>query len=247
MLRAERLEILLAYLEKNNFATVKKIAKEIFMSETTVRRDLKYLEELNVVKRSYGCATLIKNLNKTIPFDFRRNEFRQEKNKIAFLATEQVNTGETIFLDESSTSCSMVQYLKPELDITVVTNSLILTSLLYEKNIKCYCTGGLLYHTTFSFLGKFSENLINNMFADKFFFSTAGLSFDGIISDKMEETVSINKLMAARSDKKIFLCDHSKFGKKYTFELTNLNNTDLVITDKKPPEEFLEINKNFIY
>ena len=247
MLRTERIAILLSYLEKHNTATVKQIAKDTYMSETTVRRDLKYLDELHVVKRSYGCAMLIRNLNKTIPFDFRRNEFRQEKNKIAFLATEQIKSGETIFLDESSTSCSMVQYLKPELDVTIVTNSLILTSLLYEKNIKCYCTGGLLYRTTFSFLGKFSEHLIGSMFADKFFFSTAGLSLDGVISDKMEETVSINKLMIERSQKKVFLCDHSKFNKRYAFELTSLADTDLVITDKKPPEELLGINSSFIY
>lgn len=247
MLQLERIQILLAYLERKNSATVKQIAKEIYMSETTVRRDLKHLEEQGLVKRSYGCAVLAKFSGKTIPFDYRRNEFKTEKHKIARLAATQIKKGETVFLDESSTSCSVVQYLKEDMDITVITNSLILASLLYEKNIRCYCTGGLLYRNTFSFLGKFAENMIKNIYADKFFYSTAGISSDGMITDKMEDTVMLNRLMIERSEKKIFLCDHSKFGKKFTFLLSDISNTDLIITDQQPSQEFLDIFSNYLY
>ena len=65
MLQFERTGILQEYLEKHHSATVKQIAKDIHMSETTVRRDLAYLEKQHIVRRSYGFAVLLKYQNNT--------------------------------------------------------------------------------------------------------------------------------------------------------------------------------------
>lgn len=142
MLLLERIQIITDYLKEHNYATVKQIAKDVHMSETTVRRDLNYLENQNVVKRNYGGAMLVSHLHQTVPFDLRVHENEREKEIIAQKAVSLINAGDTVYLDESSTTCSLIDYLDPKSNITVVTSSLIATIFLSRKNICTYCTGG---------------------------------------------------------------------------------------------------------
>ena len=157
MLQFERTGILQEYLEKHHSATVKQIAKDIHMSETTVRRDLAYLEKQHIVRRSYGFAVLLKYQNNTLPFLLRMQDNRKEKNIIAQKAVGLVKTGDTLIMDESSTTSLIANLLDPSMDLTVFTTSLIIANILAEKRIRTYCTGGLIQSNTFSFSGKYSR------------------------------------------------------------------------------------------
>lgn len=246
MLQFERTEILQKYLEKHHSATVKQIASDIHMSETTVRRDLAYLEKQHIVRRSYGFAVLLKYQNNTLPFLLRMQENRKEKIEIAKKAVKLIKTGDTIILDESSTTSLIADYLDPFMEITVFTTSLITANILAEKRIKTYCTGGLLQSDTFSFSGKYAEPLISSVYADKCFFSSSGIMENGMICDKKEENASINKLMLEHSAEKIYLCDHTKFNRPFSYLITEASNIDYFISDITPPEPYRRLFKNIL-
>lgn len=238
MLQFERTGILQEYLEKHHSATVKQIAKDIHMSETTVRRDLAYLEKQHIVRRSYGFAVLLKYQNNTLPFLLRMQDNRKEKNIIAQKAVGLVKTGDTLIMDESSTTSLIANLLDPSMDLTVFTTSLIIANILAEKRIRTYCTGGLIQSNTFSFSGKYAEPLIASIYADKCFFSSSGIMENGIICDKMEESASINKLMLQHAEKKIYLCDHTKFNRSFPYLIAKAEDIDYFISDREPPESY---------
>lgn len=231
MLQMERLQILIGYLAEHNYATVKQIAKDIYMSETTVRRDLSYLQKQNVVRRSYGGAVLVSNVKQTTPFDFRVTENKAAKTAIAKKAVSLIRAGDTVFMDESSTVCCLADCLDAAMELTVVTNGMRIMSILRRKNVKAYCTGGLYDPVIDSFKGRHAENFFNGFNADIAFFSTTALSSTGIISDTFEDNVYIKQAMLKNAARTVYLCDEAKFDKTCAYTVCNISDVDVAVTD----------------
>ena len=236
MLQMERIEILMKYLEDHKYATVKQIAKDIYMSETTVRRDLKYLQDQNAIQRRYGGAMLVSHLHQTIPIDFRIHENIREKNIIADKAVSLIKPGDTVCLDESSTTAYLAERIDPQMRITVVTYSIRIMMTLSRKNVTTYCTGGLYNPVTTSLNGKHVENFISGFNANTAFFSSTCVSDDGIISDSTENNVYNKQAMLKNAQTRVFLCDHTKFGQTSMRTVCRLEDVDCAISDSPWPE-----------
>lgn len=237
MLQMERIEILLKYLETHKYATVKQIAKDIYMSETTVRRDLKVLQDQNAVQRRYGGAMLISHSHQTSPIDFRIHENLREKHAIADKAVQLIKPGDTVFLDESSTTSCLAERLEPQMRLTVVTYSVRTVMALSRKNITTYCTGGLYNPITTSLQGRAVEDFFAGFNANIAFFSATCVSDDGIISDSAEGNVYSKQTMLKNAQTKVFLCDHSKFGQTSMRTVCRLEDVDYAVTDGDWPEQ----------
>ena len=70
------------------------------------------------------------------------------------------------------------------------------------------------------------------MNADFMFFSSQGLGFDGKITDFSESETELRCAMLERARQKYFLCDNSKLGKTYLFEVCCADELDGVICDR---------------
>ena len=71
MFKTERMDLILEILHKKKHATIDYLAKHVFASNVTIRRDLKKMEDLGLVIRSYGGVTLMDTENKYVPLIFR--------------------------------------------------------------------------------------------------------------------------------------------------------------------------------
>ena len=107
----ERQEIIVEYLKKNRSASVGTLARLLFVSEATVRRDLAELERSGSLKRTHGGARSILETNRQIPLSIREELDAGAKNEICRRAAALVEEGSTVFLDGSSTAQYMVKYL----------------------------------------------------------------------------------------------------------------------------------------
>ena len=176
---------------------------------------------------------------------------REERHGIVLAKSEEakrrgVKTGDTIFIDESSTSGIIAELLDPSLEITVVTNSLAMAGILADKRIRTYCTGGLILPDTASFVGNLPELLINVINADICFFSSSGISENGLICDQMAENAQTKRAMLSHSARKVYLCDHSKFDSSYTFIISSAADIDCLISDTEPPEKLKNLFKEIV-
>ena len=81
MLEVERFEKIMEYLREKKTAPVNVLAKRLFVSEATMRRDLSELERKGLVKRLHGGAILLDGANQELPLYLRERQNTDAKRK----------------------------------------------------------------------------------------------------------------------------------------------------------------------
>ena len=234
MYNLERQEQIIQILEKNKSISVTKLAQLLYVSQPTVRRDLNILVDQGKVQRTHGGVVLRKVSDVEIPLMFREDQNNASKKIIAERASMLINNGDVIFLDASSTVSYLIPYLEKFQDIIVVTNSPKTSIRLGEKGIKNYCTGGQLLMHSIAYVGSTAEKFVADINANLFFFSSRGYTEDGTITDSSEQEVIIKKSMLKNAEKSYYLCDSSKKGKKYAFNICAVNDIAGIINEISP-------------
>ena len=231
MFEIERLDRILALLREKQTATVKALAFQLYASEATVRRDLNELEKRGLIKRVHGGAVLLDGANRELPLYVREQQNVEAKRVIAAKAARHLQDGQVIFLDASSTVMFLIKHLESFQSLTIITNGMKTAQELSTLNHKVYCTGGLMLHNSSAYVGDYAADFVRHFNADVFFFSSRGVTEDGRITDESSEETNIRRVMFAQSRKRIFLCDQSKVGKTYCYNLCHTGQTDEFITN----------------
>ncbi len=215
----ERHEQIMEILKKHKSIRVTKLAQMLYVSQPTIRRDLNILSDQGLVHRTHGGVVLRKMSDAEIPLLFREDQNNAAKKAIAEKAAKLIHDGDVIFLDASSTVSYLIPHLEKFHDLIVVTNSPKTSIRLGECNIKNYCTGGLLLMQSIAYVGSEAEKFIKGINADMFFFSSRGYTENGMITDSSEREATVKKAMMQNAAKSYYLCDSSKRGKKYAFNI----------------------------
>ena len=237
MIQFERQEKILQILEKKRTSSVRELARELYISEASIRRDIEALETRGVVKRVYGGVLLSRYQNSSIPIDLRDADHSAAKDEIARRAAELVKDGDTIFMDASSTVRRIIRHLGNRKNIKIITHNLKIFSECENANIQLYCTGGTYSTVDRTLVGPAAEAYLRSVTADILFFSSQGISLQGDITDSSEEETALRRIMLARSGRQYFLCDASKIGEQRIFTLCNKDDITDIICDVPLPWE----------
>lgn len=238
----ERLDQIIALLRKNGYVTVKYLTDVLHYSTATINRDLNLLQKQKLIKRSYGGAELIKN--KSTPFVFRHHKMRTVKNKLAKKAAEFIKNGETVFIDASTTTQCIGQYIVNKKDITIITNNMELAIYLSENGISVICLGGKVTEAPSVLCSQHTIENASAFIADKFFFSAGGITPDGKILSNGGLYLMMQSVMAEHSKESFFLVDHEKINVDANQILFDLNHISYIITDYEFGNETKERFKN---
>lgn len=233
----ERQKQLMAYLAETPEITVRKLAEKLHVSEPTVRRDLTELHARGLVQKKHGGAVLRSGrADREIPFLLRENERSIAKTQIGKIASDFIEDGMVVMLDGSSSAYHLVPYLVGKKDLIVVTSGAKTAVSLAEANIRTLSTGGQMRIHSFSYVGSDAEEFVRKINADILFFSCHGLDFDGTMSERSIDEASLRRVMFAHAKKKVLLCDKSKLGKRYFYNMGNLTEVDACVCDAPLPE-----------
>ena len=245
MLNKEREQEILSILKSNGgFVTVKYLCDTLFASESSIRRDLKALEVRGLVKRSYGGATLAVNFSNIVTFNHRTRQNVNAKREIAKKAAALINDGDVIFLDQSSTSFYLANEIINRNSLTVVTNNIEIMMLLSNSNIKLISSGGVLSDENRNCLiGGDAQQTFENVFANLSFFSVKAISDDGVVTDCSREEVVVRNTMLKNANKKILLCDSSKFSITAPFVQCRLDDVDYLISEENCSQKFADFSE----
>ena len=239
MYKCEREDEILALLNETEYATVDYLARKMNISSSSIRRDLKNLEERGLVNRSYGGVKIADATGKRIPFSLRSHENSPQKKQIAKAAVGLINVGDVVFLDGSSSAYFTAELLPAITGVTVVTNSIDVMNCLSRYDIKAYCTGGNTYAENKSVLvGGYALDFLRNIRADVAIFSVQAVSANGDFFDCYPEEVAMRNLMMKNARKRIFLCDSSKWNKTSIFYQCCAKDVDYIISDRDLCELF---------
>ena len=236
MIQFERQQKIVNYLTHTPIAKVGELAKHLYTSEASIRRDIAVLESEGIVTKVYGGVILSQYQNEVQPAEIRKSSNSEAKNQIARKAAELIHDGDTIIFDNSSTVSGLCKYIKKCKNLNIITNKVHICNELRDTDINVYCTGGEYFKKRDCFLGPYAEEFLSTIHADALFFSCKGLSDEGILTDVSESEISMRKLMMKQAQKTYFLCDSSKLGTTYTFKLCDVNDITGIICDKELPE-----------
>ena len=237
MFKKERQDLIVGLLKEQKYCSVSMIANTLYVAPITVRRDLAELEADGIIKRCHGGATLKNSENREIPFELRTKENYSVKSLLGKKAAQMLQEGDTVFMDASSTVLHIADYLHAKQNLTVITNSIKMLEKLKGKQITCYLTGGMLLENSHALVGNVAEETIMSMYADVCFFSSQGITEDGIITDFSDAETKLRKQMIRNAKKSIFLYDQSKVGKRFLFKVCDSAELFALITNEDATEE----------
>ena len=244
----EREEEILHLLLSGDPKSLEQLAEALFVSRSTLRRDLIKLENKGVLIRTHGSYKLLLHAaDEKIPFARRLDERDKAKALIAEKAVKFVSDGMVLMLDGSTTAFALVPLLADFKNLIVLTSSAQSSLALGKMGIKNICTGGNMIHRSFSYVGADAVNAVRHYNADIAFFSCRGISDKGDACDNSAEENEIRLAMMERSDKRILLCDSSKFGKSCLHNLCHVSSLDAVLSDSPLPEKYRASSENTPY
>ncbi len=224
---------ILNILKEVQSASIDDLAEKLFVSPSTVRRRLEELQNKGLVTRTHGGAKINGERSFFPAFTFRTHQNSVEKAHIALSAVKLIKNGNIIFLDGSTSAFFIAKYLADFKNIKVITNGIDTLSLLSANGTAAYSTGGFISPVNRAVLvGHYAEETIEKFHADIAFISAQSVSKNGEIYDCFEEENFLRNCMRKHSNKNVFLCDSSKFGRTSQYHLCSINAFDYIISDR---------------
>ena len=246
MYNVERKDQIIKILKKQNSISVNELSKILYSSTSTIRRDLTNLENKGLVVRTFGGVYLSKNtFNKETPFKYREETNIIEKRNLCQKTLPYIKDNTSLFLDSSTTILQIVNYLNNFKNLTVITNGFeIANEILNNTKHQVILTGGIIQTNSNSMLGTITNSVLNNLHADLSILSSTGIDIDFGVSESTLDQSEAKKIMNENSDTCIYLVDDSKFNKKGINKTSSLKDIDIIITNKKPNDEFIKYFKD---
>lgn len=228
----ERRREIIRRVKEHGQVSVVDLSQDFEVTTETIRSDLKRLETERQLIRTHGGA-MAPPVNDPITFFSRIQCQVAEKRAIASLAAELVRPKDRLFMDASSTSLFLARELVRCDSLTVITDSVrIVLEMAVNKSIHVICTGGTLRSSSFSLIGPTAVECLEKFNADIFFCSCTGLTREAGATESDEFEIEIKQAMAIRSERRILMLDHTKFGRVGLSRFLDLNQIDTIVTDR---------------
>lgn len=223
---------------------VNELAALFKVTEETIRKDLQQLEEEGFLTRTYGGAYISDGVENDVDVNLREHIQVEGKQKIANMCLNYIHSGDSIFLDASTTSLYIASSLKGK-RLTVTTNSIKIVSMLSDDpNIKLVIIGGRIEQPSMSALGRNAESNLSNYFFDAAFISCRAISMIHGITDSNEQQAQIRKLAIEHSNHTYLVADYTKFDRTAFTKICEFNSINTMISDKPLSQEWHDFAKN---
>lgn len=235
-MNASERKIEILKLLKEGSMTLDELAKKFNVSVMTIRRDLKKLEDQDVILISQGTVYLNKSVGSEESYILKKDKMIAEKIRIAQKAIEYINDGEVVYIDCGTTCAQIAEELaKSNKKVTVMTSSILVVNALFmAENIDLYMLPGKYREKSIGFIGDLTIDFVRKFYFDKAFMGAEGIDTEyGISLPHLEE--GLTKQAIARQANTVFVVtDHSKFSLKTLYSYADYNDIDYIITDSNP-------------
>ncbi len=245
MALTERQNEILKTLKENKSAVVSELARNLYVSEATIRRDLAEMKSMGLIERSHGGALLPENAEEISIF-FRMEKNANEKERAATKAIPHIPPFKSVFIDSSSTALALAERIDLSYK-TVVTNNLQTAIQLSKKpNINLILLGGNVHFNTNSTTGSWTAKQLEDFAFDLLISSCAAIIGDSVFERSLDQK-EIKRAAFQRCRNRVLVIDHTKFSAHGTYRLCPLSDYDLVATDVPPPDTQKRLDVKWVY
>lgn len=241
MRRTDRVTQIQSILKEKHKASTRDLCSVFGVSESSIRRDIDFLMNLDPnVRRVHGGVVLTDSRdNLEYEFDLKLNLNLKLKERIANAAAALISDGDSLLIDSGTTCLSMIPKIHRTNSLRIVTLDVKISEELAKcENIESIIVGGLIRPGFYTIGGSQAIEMLDQFVVDKVFMSADAIDFDkGITNFSMFE-VGVKKKITEIADELILIADHTKFGQKSFYKVTDIKKFSTIITTSELPTEY---------
>jgi len=214
---------------------VDELARALKVSPLTIRRDLDALERAGAIVRTLGgCLGLGRTQNAV--YQKRVATQFELKQAIGQAAAREVHSGDTLLINEGSTTFHLASCLGGCGPITVYTNSVAMIGEFTRfKNVRLFVLGGEYHRDLYYLGGGLMTEVLETVCADTVFLGADGVDARGHCLALNPDAAREARMMLQRARRKILLADVTKVGNRAGNVYGMLQDFDLWITTPGMP------------
>ena len=220
------------------------LARELGVSEMTIRRDIRRLERDGFVRQTYGGAAAHLTRSFDVSFNARALQSSREKRLIGMRATELVGDARVVYLGIGTTAEQFARYLPARDNLTIVTASLPIASLLGTRSIRIVCLGGTVLRDELSCIGPAALRTLSTYRFDVAVLGAAGFSARWGITELTDEEAEVQRSVLERAARVVVIADGSKIGAATSAVVGPADRVATLVTDPSAPNaELVRLRK----
>lgn len=216
------------------------LAAELDVSDETIRRELRTLEDQGAVIREHGGARLAGAALEG-PLNQRMEENADAKLRIARAAAALVPDGGIVFIDSGTTSIFTAKQLVERKSLTVITNSLQVASDLGAINgNRLFLAGGQMDYDYRAFSDHQAQAYVQGFTPHLAILSVGAISLDRGLMDFHPGEAAMSRIAYATAKQVLLGVDASKFGRYALLKTAEAAQVDILVTDRALEPDFAQ-------
>ena len=216
---------------------VAELAESFDVTPETVRRDLGALERAGLLRRVHGGAIVVDLFGFEPALAVRESVNTVEKISIAEAAVAFLPEDGAIALDAGSSTYRLAELLPVGRELTVVTNSLpIATLLAARKELTVHLVGGRVRDRTLATVDSTAVAYLATVFVDVAFLGINGFSVARGLTTPDSAEAAVKSAFVAAARRTVLLADSSKYDSAHFAHVADLAEIDVIITDSALPD-----------
>ena len=227
----ERRQLVLEKLARDGKVIASDLSALFGVSEDTVRRDLRDLDEAGLLKRVHGGA--LPRSPGVASYTVRQRQNVTAKTTIAKAAAALVKQDQVVFLDSGTTTLEVARHLPRDLRATVVTNSPpIAVALSEHPDLTVVMTGGTLNKASLALTGTATLASLAQFRADICLLGICSLHLDAGVTVTDLEEAHVKRAMVQGAAEVVAVTTADKLGTAAPFVVAPLDDLTHLVTEQ---------------
>jgi len=241
----ERYAAIMRMFDTQETVTIPQIMETFDVSIETARRDLRAMEERQMIKKIYGGAIRYNFSGSQIALYKDRSESDlPEKQAIGAKCAEYINDGDTIYIGAGTTALEAAKKLRGKKDLTIVTVSLRVALELIDTDFSLYFLGGKLLNNEWHIITEIPDYELKSFYCSKAIIGSLGITAKhGVTDAPIEYCKTLYKILQ-RCEHIYYVGANSKFGIVRPGVTCSISELDKIITGSRQKDRILREFEN---
>jgi DeoR family transcriptional regulator, fructose operon transcriptional repressor len=232
---------ILSSVEVKGTIKVVELARQLEVTEMTIRRDLIELEREGLVKRVHGGVISARGRSYEPTMLMRNTIHSEEKKRIGKRAAAMVNEGDCIGLDVGTTTIEVARNLVGKRNLTIITPSLVIANLMANQpDIRLVLPGGIIRPGEVSMVGDLTLRAFDIFHMDLLFLGMGGIDSKAGMTEYNWEDTLVKQAMLKAAKEVVIVLDASKFERIATINVAPITAVNTMVTNQAPPPPLSE-------
>lgn len=236
---------ILSLAKEHGRVDVDELSTSFNVSPQTIRKDLNYLCDKQLLQRVHGGAVVGSGIE-NLAYEARRHLAPESKKAIGELAAKLIPDNCSLLINIGTTTEQVAYSLKSHRGLLVISNNINAVEIMKNAmGVELIIAGGMVRRSDGGIIGGPTVEFINQFKADYAVIGVSALDQDGSLLDYDLQEVHVAQAIIRNSRNVILVADLMKLGRNAPIRIGHISQIDTFVTDGTPTSEFQDVcNKN---